>query len=122
MVLYYYYYYDYYYYNFKQLHIYRYKFRKSRLRSRVTYLLRYEVYTPEYITTMQIKLLKISDENRNIQNYVLKHALLFIRYSTLFLLYAELDCKGYFHSTTLMLSLRIGLDGVRQKSDLDARM
>jgi len=122
LVLYYYYYYDYYYYNFKQLHIYRYKFRKSRLRSRVTYLLRYEVYTPEYITTMQIKLLKISDENRNIQNYVLKHALLFIRYSTLFLLYAELDCKGYFHSTTLMLSLRIGLDGVRQKSDLDARM
>ena len=32
------------------------------------------------------------------------------------------DRKGYFHSTTLMLSLRIGLDVVRQKSDLDARI
>lgn len=30
--------------------------------------------------------------------------------------------KGYFHSTTLMLNLRIGLDVVRQNSDLDARM
>lgn len=32
------------------------------------------------------------------------------------------ELKGYFHSTTLMLSLRIGLDVVRQKRDLDARM